>query len=104
MHQQKFIKVNAPVDEGITEIVKALSAFPKLRTISSCEGSPETAASVTFVYGEDNVSAWQEAAEFALKFFGPRLYYHLGDRVWFTIEPQVAAFFKDLRVSAYLTK
>lgn len=39
MHRQKFIKVNVPVDEGVAELIAALSAFPRLQTISSCQGN-----------------------------------------------------------------
>ena len=43
-HAQTFVKVNAPVDSGIAPLVSALSRFPGLVTLSSCEGG----AFVTF--------------------------------------------------------
>lgn len=46
-HQQIAVKINAPVDEGIACLVSALSEFPELYTLSSCEG----AAFVTFRCG-----------------------------------------------------
>lgn len=46
-HRQIFAKVNAPVDKGIANLVSALSEFPTLCTLSSCEGG----AFVTFRFG-----------------------------------------------------
>jgi hypothetical protein len=46
-HRQVFTRVNAPVDEGLAALVSALSEFPTLCTLSSCEG----AAFVTFRFG-----------------------------------------------------
>lgn len=37
MHRQIWVKVNALVDEGIVELVNALSSFPKLQTYESCQ-------------------------------------------------------------------
>jgi hypothetical protein len=46
-HRQVFIKTNAAVDEGIADLISALSEFPTLCTLSSCEGG----AFVTFRFG-----------------------------------------------------
>jgi len=46
-HREVFAKVNASVDEGIMELVTALSGFPTLCTQASCEGG----AFVTFRAG-----------------------------------------------------
>lgn len=81
MHAQRFVKVNAPVDEGIIDLVSALSSFSNLQTTSSCEGSANHPARVCFIYGnycgEDH---WRDLAEFVLGFFGPRLTREVGDR------------------------
>lgn len=38
MHRQIWVKVNAPVDEEIAEIVSLLSAVEGLQTLKSCQG------------------------------------------------------------------
>jgi hypothetical protein len=43
-HRQSCVRVNALVDQGIASLVEALSNFPCLCTLSSCEGG----AFVTF--------------------------------------------------------
>lgn len=59
-HVQAPAKVNTFVDAGIVPLVEALSLFPRLQTIWSCEGQPghtsggeegEGKAFVTFSYG-----------------------------------------------------
>ena len=76
-HKQKFIKVNAPVDSKIADLVGSLSIFPQLRTIESCQGGPGQSAWVCFSYGENQ---WQELARFALDYLGPQLAAAIGDR------------------------
>jgi hypothetical protein len=51
-HVEKLVKVNAPVDEGIAEVVEALNAFPKLYTTDSCQGRDDGWAFVWFRYGD----------------------------------------------------
>ncbi len=81
MHKQKFIKVNAPVDEGVADLVTALSAFARLQTISSCQGSQDRPARILFIYGcYEGRHFWRELAEFVLGFFGPALVREVGDR------------------------
>lgn len=62
-HKQTYVKVNAPVDVGVATMVAALSMFPTLVTISSCEGR----ATITFTFGD--------SLEQAIRFYS-----------WFTIE------------------
>ena len=52
-HRTVWAAVNAPVDEGIAELVEALSDFPTLSTLNSCEGG----AFVTFRFGHDSSDA-----------------------------------------------
>ena len=59
MHQTVWAKVNAPVDEGIAEVVELLSQIPGLQTLSSCQGDPSSqsdprgrSAHVFFYFGE----------------------------------------------------
>jgi hypothetical protein len=75
-HEQVWIKVNAPVDKGVADLISALSLFPKVRTIESCQGTKDRAW-VCFIYGE----SWKDLSEFVLGFLGPRLMQEFGDRV-----------------------
>ncbi len=61
-HRQVLVKVNAPVDEGIAEVVSALNEFPGLYTTQSCQGREDGYAFVWFRYGEDA----HEAADFVV--------------------------------------
>jgi len=56
-HQEVFIKVNVPVDEGIAVLVETLSEIPQLRTVSSCQGREKGFASLSFNYGTDSCQA-----------------------------------------------
>lgn len=67
------MKVNAPVDKGVAKLVEALSQFPCLRTIESCEGPP---AWVCFDVGEQG---WQGLAALVLGHIGPAIAAELGD-------------------------
>jgi len=71
-HEQVFVRVNAPVDRGAADLVTALSAFPKLQTVESCEDSNGWGW-VTFVYGIHPERSWEDLAKFVLQFLGPRI-------------------------------
>lgn len=94
-HIQTWVKVNAPVDEGIAELIEALSAFPKLQTIESCQGGwPRSdedkegmPAKVWFHYGQDdNAHPYREIGDFVLGYFGPGLMKEMGDLVGISLE------------------
>ena len=72
--------MNAPVDRGAASLIEALSSFPKLQTVESCEGINGWAW-VTFVYGEACQETWEGLAKFVFGFLGPALTGELGDRV-----------------------
>jgi hypothetical protein len=59
-HRQVWVKVNAPVDEGVAELVDALSTFPGLSTVASCQGhsggGEEPVGSVVFLYAPKDAS------------------------------------------------
>ena len=78
MHKQKWAKVNAPVDVGVADLVEALSRFPKLRTIESCQGSKGHPAFVFFEWGIGTEHPWRELAQFAFEKLGPALHAALG--------------------------
>lgn len=94
-HVQTWVKVNAPVDEGIAQLIEALSAFPMLQTIESCQGGyPRSDADkegmqavVFFYYGQhDHAHPYREISEFVLGYLGPGLMKELGDLVSIRIE------------------
>ena len=70
-HKQVVVKVNAAVDEGIVEVVSALSAFPWVVTVESCQGEPGPdgrPAGVSFFCGD-----WRKAAVFVHARLAPAL-------------------------------
>lgn len=77
IHQQAWVKVNTRVDRGVAELIHALSAFPELRTLESCETNAESAW-VCFDYGD---GGWKPLAEFVFNMMGPTLMSNFGDRV-----------------------
>lgn len=77
----KWVKVNVPVDSGIKGIVLALSDFPKLETVESCEGHSGEGAWVCFFYGSYWKNPWQELSFFVLEYLAPRLIKLVGDDV-----------------------
>ena len=90
MHKQAWIKVNAPVDEGIADLIEALSSFPMLETIASCQGDTAEPvlgkegqpAKIFFHYGQDDYAhPYEQIAEFVLGHLGPELMRDLGDRI-----------------------
>ena len=61
-------------------LVEALSSWPELQTIESCEGDKNTPAFVCFRYGRDDPDRpWQDVAEFVLDFLAPELLLRIGD-------------------------
>ncbi len=77
IHPQVWVKVNAQVDRGIAPLIEALSAYPGVRTLESCEGNGDTAW-VAFDFGEGD---WKPLAKLVLKELGPALMRDFGDRV-----------------------
>jgi hypothetical protein len=75
-HPQVWVKVNAPVDKGVAELISALSLFSKLQTIESCQGD-KGRAWVCFTYGQN----WKDLSDFVLGFLGPEIAREFGDRV-----------------------
>lgn len=76
-HTQTWAKVNAPVDVGVKPLVEALSAFPALRTVESCEGAGARGPWVCFQYGDE----WRELSEFVFGNLAPGLLDTVGDSV-----------------------
>ena len=63
-HLQTAVKVNAQVDKGIAPLVEALSSWPEIVTVSSCEGNKQRDAYVAFHVLSDD---WQELGAFMRK-------------------------------------
>lgn len=77
MHSQTWIKVNAPVDAAIAEIVSLLNAVDGLETLQSCQGEPgRNQAYIYFSLGE-----WQTLCGFVFSSIAPRLREYLGEDV-----------------------
>ena len=70
-HSITWVKVNAPVDKGIKDLVRPLSLFPKLQTIESCQGDSTRWPWVCFYYGSYWKHQWKELSDFVLGFLGP---------------------------------
>jgi hypothetical protein len=76
-HEQVWVTVNALVDRGVRELIAALSAYPSVRTLESCEGNDDSAW-VCFDCGEED---WRALSEFVLGVIGPTLIADFGNRV-----------------------
>lgn len=63
MHHEIPVKVTAWVDEGVAPLVGALNAHPRVITLDSCEGGPDTPAHVFFSFRGDGREAALFAAE-----------------------------------------
>lgn len=71
------MRVNAQVVGGVSALIEALSSFPAVRTLESCEGSGDSAW-VCFDCGEQN---WKALAEFVFGVLGPPLIAEFGDHI-----------------------
>lgn len=67
-HRQVAVKVNARVDQGVAELVTALSAIEGLETIESCQGGVVGRAFVLFRYG-----GWRDAGDLLFEKLLPRI-------------------------------
>ncbi len=74
MHKQKWVKVNAQVDEGIAGLISEMNTVPGLQTVESCQGgliegrSEEACAFVYFYFGD-----WQQISKLAFDEIAPAL-------------------------------
>lgn len=78
-HRQIMAKVNVPIDRGIAPVIEALSLWPELQTIESCEGDVDNPAWVCFYYGQSGANSWLGVSEFVLGFLAPGLARMIGD-------------------------
>ncbi len=80
-HPQQWVTVNVAVDRGIVDLVTALSAFPRLETIESCQGEPGEASWVCFYYGNYWEHPWRDMVVFLFDVLGPGLLKRVGDGI-----------------------
>ena len=83
-HTQAWVKVNAQVDCDLLDLITALSLFPTLQTIESCQGEGVEPAWVCFSFG----GCWKESAAFVLGFLAPRLSKRVGDGAALVLRPR----------------
>lgn len=80
-HEQVWVKVNAQVDQGVAELIEALSEFPELMTVESCQTDGEDVW-VCFVSGE----GWEHLSRITFESLGPRLMEEFGDRLTLSVQ------------------
>ena len=78
-HEQDWVKVNVRVDKGVLGIVSALSAFPRLETMESCEGDKCNGPWVCFKYGDYWDHPYRDLSDFVLGHIAPYLRRTVGD-------------------------
>ena len=72
-HSQVWVKVNAPVDSGLAELVTVLNLIDGLQTIESCQGHREYGF-IYFEYGNWRQLGWlifERLFPFLWKIVGP---------------------------------
>jgi hypothetical protein len=81
-HEQVWIKVNAPVDAGVAEIVSLLNSVDGLETLQSCQGEPgKLDGYVYFACGD-----WSKMCQFVFQEIGPSLKSKVDDDVKLVVE------------------
>ena len=68
-HEQVWIKVNAPVDAGVAELVSILNSVDGLETLQSCQGDPGGRQGYVYFTRGD----WQKMCQFVFQEIGPIL-------------------------------
>lgn len=87
-HPQTWIKVNAPVDEGVAEIVSVLNSVDGLETLQSCQGDPgEKEGYVYFACG-----TWEEVCRFVFQKLGSKFKKRVDDEATLIVEATGADF------------
>ena len=81
-HAQAWVKVNAPVDTGVVELVTVLNSIEGLETLQSCQGDAGGRDGyVYFACGD-----WHKMCEFVFHTIGPKLKSRADDDVTLTVE------------------
>jgi hypothetical protein len=86
LHPQVWVKVNAPVDAGVAEIVAVLNTVDGLETLQSCQGDPgQSDGYVYFACGD-----WKRVSRFVFEEVGPGLKRRLDEDASLMIEATTA--------------
>jgi len=81
-HEQIWVKVNAPVDAGVAEIVSVLNTVDGLETLQSCQGDAGGRSGyVYFACGD-----WQKMCQFVFQKIGPGLKSRAEEDATLTVE------------------
>ena len=81
-HTQTWVKVNAPVDAGVAELVSLLNSVDGLETLQSCQGDiGGRDGYVYFACGD-----WHKMCEFVFQKIGPALKSRLDDDAVLIVE------------------
>ena len=75
------MKVNAPVDNGVAEIVSLLNSVEGLETLQSCQGDPDRPGYVYFLCGN-----WQNVCRLIFEQMGPALKREVDEDATLTVE------------------
>jgi hypothetical protein len=85
-HEQVWVKVNAPVDAGVAEIVSVLNSVDGLETLQSCQGDAgRKDGYVYFACGD-----WHRVCELVFQKIGPTLKNKVDEDVKLTVEATLA--------------
>ena len=68
-HDQIWVKVNAPVDAGVAEIVSVLNSVDGLETLQSCQGDSGGRSGYVYIACGD----WQKMCHLVFQRIGPVL-------------------------------
>lgn len=100
-HKHAWVKVNVPVDVGVSGIVSALSDFPGLETAESCKGYKGRGPWVCFRFGNYWSHPWRDLTSFVCGFLAPRIFALVGDDARKRIDATTAGhFFGEISVRA----
>jgi hypothetical protein len=81
-HEQVWVKVNAPVDNGVADIVSLLSGVDGLQTLQSCQGDPGGREGyVYFCCGN-----WRNLCHLIFEQIGPTLKREVDEDATLTVE------------------
>jgi hypothetical protein len=81
-HVQTWVKVNAPVDSGVAELVSVLNSVNGLETLQSCQG--DAGGRDGYVYF--SCGGWHNLCEFVFQKIGPRLKSRVDEDATLTVE------------------
>jgi hypothetical protein len=85
-HEQTWVKVNAPVDVGVAQIVSALNSVEQIETLQSCQGERNGPwGYVYFSFGD-----WNTLCRLVFEKLAPRIREALADDATMEIQATTA--------------